>query len=222
MKHTIGILFDLDGTLLDTLQDLTDAVNHALAQFGYGPVTDRQVRAYLGNGARELIRLSMGGTAPAEQVEQVLAVYKPYYEAHCRIKTRPYPGIPEQLAILGEKYPLGIVSNKPDIAVKPLCGALFPGLYSLGERPDCPRKPAPDMLYRAMEALGVERCVYVGDSDVDVVTAANAGARCVSVLWGFRDRPEILAAGGTYLCPEPEQLARLVEKAVADTLWEEQ
>ncbi len=193
----IGVLFDLDGTLLDTLQDLTDSVNFALEQFGYAPVTDRAVRAYLGNGARELIRLAMGAEADDPMTDRVLAVYKPYYEANCQIKTRPYDGILPALERLGEKYPLGIVSNKPDVAVKPLCGTLFPGVYCLGERSDCPRKPAPDMLWRAMEALGVERCVYVGDSEVDVVTARKAALPCVSELRGFRDRPEIDNAGGT-------------------------
>ncbi len=218
MEKRIGVLFDLDGTLLDTLQDLTDAVNFALGKFGYPPVTDRDVRAYLGNGAKELIRLSMKAERNDPAVEAVLAVYKPYYEANCQMKTRPYDGIPEGLARLKEKYPVGIVSNKPDIAVKPLCDGIFPGVYALGERADCPRKPAPDMLYRAMDTLGVEKCVYVGDSEVDVITAKNAGLPCVSVLWGFRDRPEIEAAGGKYLCEDPYFLSELVEKVIIEEL----
>ena len=214
MEKKIGVLFDLDGTLLDTLQDLTDGVNYALEQAGYPTVGLRDVRAYLGNGARELIRLSMGAEPEDPAVDRVLAVFKPYYEAHCQIKTRPYEGISEALEQLGEKYPLGIVSNKPDIAVQPLCAALFPGVYCLGERADCPRKPAPDMLYRAMAALGVAQCVYVGDSEVDVVTANNAGLPCVSVLWGFRDRPEIEEAGGACFCEDPRELVKIVEALI--------
>lgn len=214
MNKKIGVLFDLDGTLLDTLQDLTDGVNFALGQCGYPQVTDRDVRAYLGNGARELIRLSMGAKQDDPAVEKVLGVFKPYYEANCRIKTRPYGGIPEVLEQLGKKYPIGIVSNKPDIAVQPLCAALFPGMYCLGERGDCPRKPEPDMLHRAMAALGVEQCVYVGDSEVDVVTAKNAALPCVSVLWGFRDRPEIEKAGGVCFCEDPRELAEQVEDRI--------
>ena len=214
MDKKIGVLFDLDGTLLDTLEDLTDGVNFALRQCGYPQVGNRDVRAYLGNGARELIRLSIGAEQDDPAADKVLGVFKPYYEANCRIKTRPYEGIPEVLERLGENYSLGIVSNKPDIAVKPLCTAMFPGVYCLGERGDCPRKPAPDMLWQAMEAQDIERCVYVGDSEVDVVTAKNAGLPCVSVLWGFRDRPEIEKAGGTYFCEDPKALAELVENLI--------
>ena len=210
----LGILWDMDGTLLDTLQDLTDSVNFTLKQCGYPQITDREVRAYLGNGARELIRLSIGADQNDPAVDKALGVFKPYYEANCRIKTRPYEGILEALERLRQKYPVGIVSNKPDIAVKPLCAAMFPGVYCLGEQGDCPRKPAPDMLHRAMADLDMEACVYVGDSEVDVLTAKNAGLPCISVLWGFRDRPEIEKAGGTYFCEDPKALAELVENLI--------
>ena len=102
------------------------------------------------------------------------------------------------------------MSNKPDAAVKALCAQEFPGIFALGETPDCPRKPAPDSLYRAMAAIGAERCVYVGDSEVDVVTAKNAGVPCLSVLWGFRDEPELLAAGAKHLCREPGKLPEAI------------
>ncbi len=205
-----GILFDLDGTLLDTLEDLLDAANHALALFGYPPRTLEQMRRSVGNGAAHQLRTSMPEGASEKQVQQVLAAYKPYYTAHCHIKTRPYAGIPEALADLGRDFPLAIVSNKPDAAVKALCAQEFPGIFALGETPDCPRKPAPDSLYRAMAAIGAERCVYVGDSEVDVVTAKNAGVPCLSVLWGFRDEPELLAAGAKHLCREPGKLPEAI------------
>ena len=201
-----GILWDLDGTLLDTLEDLADAVNFALQQFGYPERSIEEIRCFVGNGARRLIERSVpaGGDADA-----VFDTFRTYYDAHCRIKTRPYDGIMEALQKLGEKYPIAVVSNKPDSAVKPLCAEYFPGLYARGESTDCPRKPAPDMVFKAMEAIGVESCIYVGDSEVDVLTARNAGVPCLSVLWGFRDRAEIMDAGGSHFC---EDTAKLVEK----------
>lgn len=201
-----GILWDLDGTLLDTLEDLADAVNFALQQFGYPERSIEEIRCFVGNGARRLIERSVpaGGDADA-----VFDTFRTYYDTHCRIKTRPYDGIMEALQKLGEKYPMAVVSNKPDSAVKPLCAEYFPGLYARGESTDCPRKPAPDMVFKAMEAIGVESCIYVGDSEVDVLTGRNAGVPCLSVLWGFRDRAEIMDAGGSHFC---EDTAKLVEK----------
>ena len=217
MNKKIGILFDLDGTLLDTLQDLTDAVNHTMQAFGYPVRSNREVRSYLGNGARELIRLAMGAEDTPE-VDRALAAYIPYYNAHNLDKTKPYEGIPEALQVLGKKYPLAVVSNKPDVGTKALCAQFFPGVYALGEHAGCPRKPAPDMLHKAMADLGVDACVYVGDSEVDVITAKAAGVPCVSVLWGFRDRPEIEENGGKYFCDEPCKLPDLIAQAMGDLL----
>ena len=208
----IGILWDLDGTLLDTLEDLADGVNYALAQFGYPERTLEEVRRFVGNGAKNLIgRAVPEGADPAP----VFAVFQTYYATHCQIKTRPYAGVLQQLAKLAQ-YPMAVVSNKPDVAVNPLCRQYFPGVYALGERPDCPRKPAPDMVLRAMADIGVERCIYVGDSEVDVMTANNAGVPCLSVLWGFRDREEIEAAGGQYFCVQIEELASTLEEMIHD------
>ena len=206
-----GILWDLDGTLLDTLADLTDALNYAMTQFGYPHRTMEDVRRFIGNGARRLIALSVPEGA---DVDAVLQVYKTYYDAHCQIKTKPYDGILEALAVLGEKYPMAVVSNKPDSAVKPLCAQYFPGIFARGESADCPRKPAPDMLFKTMEAIGVERCVYVGDSEVDVLTAKNAGVPVLSVLWGFRDRKEIEAEGGQHFCDDPAMLVEKLEEMI--------
>ena len=209
-----GILFDLDGTLLNTLEDLADATNYALNRFGYPPRTVEEVRRAIGNGAANQIRKSLPEGTPEETVQQVLEVYKPYYTQHCQIKTRPYPGIPEALEILTRKYPVGIVSNKPDSAVKALCADYFPGLYALGETPDCPRKPAADMVYKGMKAIGADRCIYVGDSEVDVLTAKNAEVPCLSVLWGFRDKEDMLAAGGTQFCETTRQLVEKIEELI--------
>lgn len=207
----IGILWDLDGTLLNTLEDLMDGVNYALQQFGLPPRTLEEIRQFVGNGAEVLIRRAVDGRA---ETQAVLETFRIYYNAHCQIKTGPYAGVPEALACLKEKYPMAIVSNKPDSAVKPLCGQYFPGIYALGERSDCPRKPAPDMVYKAMADIGVETCIYVGDSEVDVETAQNAGVKCLSVLWGFRDRDVIEQAGGKYFCEETSQLIEKIEDLI--------
>ena len=205
-----GVLFDLDGTLLDTLEDLKDAVNAALARFDYPPRTLEEVRRFVGNGAARLIRLAVPeGADPAP----VFQVFRAYYQDHCRVKTAPYPGILE--ALRGLDMPVAIVSNKPDGAVKALCADYFPGIYALGESPDCPRKPAPDMVRKAMAAIGVERCVYVGDSEVDVATAKNAGVPCISVLWGFRDAQELSEVGATHFCRSPEALPDLIRDLTA-------
>lgn len=207
-----GILFDLDGTLLDTLQDLADSLNHTLTWFGYPTRTVEETRRFVGNGVLKLIELAVPeGTDPIP----VLTAFREYYQAHCRIKTGPYPGIMAALELLKKKYPIAVVSNKPDSAVKALCADFFPGIYALGESPDCPRKPAPDMVRKAMAAIGVDRCVYVGDSEVDVQTAKNAGVPCLSVTWGFRDEAEIHAAGGRYFCRKPEELAACLEEMLS-------
>lgn len=208
-----GILFDLDGTLLNTLEDLLDATNYALAAFGYPGRTLRELRRFIGNGAENQIRLSLP-EENREDLQKVLAVYKPFYTEHCQIKTKPYDGVLSALETLGEKYPIAIVSNKPDAAVRALCADFFPGLYALGEAADCPRKPAADMVYKAMKAIGVDRCIYVGDSEVDVLTAKNAGVPCVCVLWGFRDREDMEAVGGSIFCDNTEDLVRIIEETI--------
>ena len=202
-----AIIFDLDGTLLDTLGDLQAATNHALAQFGYPLRSIEEVCRFVGNGAERLIRQAVPEGA---DWAPVLSAFQSYYAAHCDIRTRPYDGIPEALALLGEKYPLAVVSNKPDRAVKELAKIYFPTLFARGESTDCPRKPAPDMVRKAMAALGVDRCVYVGDSDVDILTAKNAGMPCVSVTWGFRSEEELRTAGAEHLCHHPADLTRII------------
>ncbi len=206
-----GILFDLDGTLLDTLEDLRDSVNYVMRKFGYPERTLEEVRLFVGNGARRLM-----DQAVPEGVDGKAAfeAFQPWYREHCQIKTRPYAGIPEALEVLKKKYPVAIVSNKPDAAVKVLCADYFPGIYARGESVDCPRKPAPDMVYKAMAEIGVEKCIYVGDSEVDVVTAKNAGVPCLSVLWGFRDQADMEAVGGIHFCKETGKLVEILEEII--------
>ena len=207
----VGILFDLDGTLLNTLEDLRDATNAALTHFGCPERSLEEIRTFVGNGARNQIRLSLPGKSDDPDLDTVLEWYKAYYADHCQIKTAPYPGIREMLEELRGKWPMAIVSNKPDVAVKTLCAEHFPGIYALGEAPDCPRKPAPDMVFKAMKAIGVDSCVYVGDSEVDIRTAKNAGVSCLSVLWGFRDRDVLEEEGGTHFCADTAEMAGILE-----------
>ena len=208
-----GILFDLDGTLLDTLEDLMDATNYALATYGHPARTLQEIRRFVGNGAENLILKALPEDRK-EDLTKTLATFRTYYNAHCQVKTRPYDGVLEALKTLGEKYPIAIVSNKPDSAVKPLCADYFPGIYGLGETAGCPRKPAADMVFKAMKEIGVDRCVYVGDSEVDVLTSQNAGVPCVCVLWGFRDKEDMEAVGGSIYCEKTADLARIIEETI--------
>ena len=205
----IGVLFDLDGTLLDTLGDLTDATNYALRQFGFPERSEAEIRSFVGNGARNLILQAMGVAEDDSRIDTVLAVYKQYYDAHCQIRTAPYTGIPEALALLAD-FPIAIVSNKPHVATTMLAERYFPGIYARGEQAGITRKPAPDMIYKTMEDLGVEKCVYIGDSEVDILTAKNAGVPCVSVLWGFRDREQLTE--GSHFCENVAQLPEMIRK----------
>jgi len=212
----IGLLFDLDGTLLDTLADLTDATNYTLRHFGCPERTMEEMRQIVGNGALRQMTLSLPGRDDDPDVQQVLDYYKDYYNSHCQIKTKPYDGIGEILAELAKTYPIAVVSNKPDAAVKSLCAQYFPGFYALGESAACPRKPAPDMVFKAMADIGVDRCVYIGDSEVDVLTAKNAGVPCLTVLWGFRDRPQLEEQGATCFCDAVARLPELIETIIGE------
>ena len=195
-----AILFDMDGTVLYTLEDLHDAINAALAHFGMPALTLEQVRAYVGNGSARLVELAVPAGTTEETRQAVLDWYKPYYDAHCNDKTRPYAGIPElTLELRAAGLRLVIISNKPDSAVRLLAEDHFPSLLDLavGETAQVRRKPWPDMIEVSAARLGLDksRCLYVGDSEVDVLTAKNAGIDCASVCWGFRSREQLLEAG---------------------------
>lgn len=206
-----AVLFDLDGTLLNTLEDLYNATNHTLNHFGCSPRSLEEIRTFVGNGAANQIRLSLPEDGNHPPLEEVLAYYQDYYNRCSADGTAaPYPGVMDTLKVLGEKYPLAIVSNKPDPAVKKLCAKYFPGIYARGVSEDCPRKPAPDMVHLTMKALGAEKCVFVGDSEVDVATAKNAGVPCVTVLWGFRDRKTLEAAGAEVFCDDAARLPDII------------
>ena len=206
------ILFDLDGTLLDSLGDLTDSTNYTLAQYGCPPRTPEEIRSFVGNGAEYLIRKALPGKENDPPVAEALATYKAYYATHARIKTKPYDGVLEALEQIAKRHPVGIVSNKPDEATKTLAKELFGGIPAWGESADCQRKPAPDMLFKAVKEMGADRCIYVGDSEVDVATAKNAGCPCLAVLWGFRDEQVLVDAGAEHFCRDPKDMAAMIEE----------
>lgn len=206
----VGILWDLDGTLLNTLEDLTDSVNHTLALYGCPERTLEEIRTFVGTGAKRLIAQALPGKENDPDVDEVLAAYQEYYATHAQVKTGAYPGVLEALEVLGKRYPMAIVSNKPDKPVKLLCKDYFGEIYALGEAPDCPRKPAADMVFKGMKAIGIDACIYVGDSETDIETAKNAGMPCLSVLWGFRDKETLVAAGGKHFCEDPKQLPQML------------
>ena len=207
-----GVLWDMDGTVLDTLEDLWAAVNVSLRRFSLPEVSLDRVRAGLGNGAAHLISVC----APAERREEVLAFYKPWYDAHCNVKTGPYPGILPLMARLRERgVKQAIISNKPDPAVQELARSYFPGLLetAVGESASVRRKPNPDAVLAAVRQMGLDvaDCVYVGDTEVDLATARNAGMACVAVTWGFRSREQLIAAGATRIAGTAEELEKRLE-----------
>ena len=208
-----AVIFDLDGTLLDTLDDIRDSLNHTLRLFGLPEQGREDVRRHLGNGSARLVELSMDGGRANPLYPQVLEAYSQWYDAHANLKTRPYPGMPEairQLTDLGVK--VAIVSNKPDAAVQTLNDSYFRVNVAVGERPGVRRKPAPDAVLAALERLGAapDRAVYVGDSEVDLMTAGNAGLPCVCVSWGFRDREQLAEAGAACIADDAEALLALL------------
>lgn len=210
-----AVVFDLDGTLMDTLEDLKNAVNSALA-FGKMPLcTLEQVRTYVGNGVRNLMIRAVPGGADNPAFAEVFRFFLEYYDRHCMDHSAPYRDILSLLEELhAQEVPMAIVSNKVDSAVKELNRRFFADYISvaLGDRLGAARKPAPDTVYLALSELGVlpEDAVYVGDSDVDVETAANAGLPCVSVTWGFRDEPFLRAHGAQTLIQRPLELLYLI------------
>lgn len=216
MKYK-AIIWDMDGTLMSTLEDLTDSVNHALAQFGMPPRTLEETRRFVGNGIGRFVRLSMPEGESDETVSKVLECFTGWYGEHCRIKSRPYNGVTTLLERLKQEgFKMAIVSNKIDFALKIIAKECFGDSVDvvIGEQEGLARKPAPDMVYKALEELGVEKneAVYIGDSDVDLKTARNSGLDCVNVLWGFRTKEELTACGADTFVSDTDELYSLLTK----------
>ena len=237
MNYTTAV-FDMDGTVLNTLGDLTDSMNYALEAAGHAhSYTEDDVRQFFGSGVTvaivralareagtELSDLEQVGTAndtitdtiDAAEVQKIQEIYTPYYAAHCDIKTGPYAGILELLEKLrtaGVKT--AVVSNKPDIAVQKLVNDLFTGMFdlSVGEKDGVRRKPPPDMTEKALRDLGTtdkKEAVYIGDSEIDMQTAENSGLDCISVDWGFRGRKFLEEHKAKTIVSRPEEILPLI------------
>ncbi|HAM69588.1 MAG TPA: HAD family hydrolase [Ruminococcus sp.] len=208
-----AVVFDLDGTLLNTLDDLMNGLNAALSENGMPERSRTDVRRFVGNGLAKLVERAIPDGRANPLYEKTLADTRRFYAQKCRENTKPYDGIAELLAALQQKgLRLAVVSNKPDAQVKKLCGEFFPGRISaaIGQRDGVPLKPAADPVLEALRLLDTSPAdaVYVGDSDVDILTAKNAGIPCISVLWGFRDRPLLESAGGKLFAASPAEMIR--------------
>ena len=216
MNDTVkAVIFDLDGTLLDTIDDLADSVNAALEICQYPAKSVSQIRTYVGNGIRTLIERSLEGGMENPDFEKVFQTFREHYKTNCQNKTKPYDGIMDLLRFLkAEGKKLAIVSNKADFAVKKLNQAYFPefDMTAIGEREGVERKPAPDMVVQALQELGVSKgeAVYIGDSEVDIATASNAGLPCISVLWGFRSKALLEDHGAKRFARTPEDVRLLL------------
>lgn len=215
MKRLTTVVFDLDGTLLNTLDDLADSTNYALKTFGFPQRTIEEVRCFVGNGVRVLMERAVPDGASNPRFEEVFACFKAYYVEHCMVKTGLYPGISELLHQLKQDgYKLAIVSNKLQGGVDELYEHYFKDTITVavGERPEVRRKPNPDMVNCALRELGsmLDEAVYVGDSDVDIATAKNAGLPCISVLWGFRSKDFLIKNGATHLVSSPDEIIPLL------------
>ncbi len=216
LKNIKGIIFDLDGTLLDTLEDLTDAVNHVMRQFSLETKTIDQVRSYVGNGVVNLMEQCVPGADTHAQFSEILYAFMDYYEKNCDHKTKPYDGILALIEKLhSEGRQLGIVSNKFDRAVKELNRQYFHSWidFAVGVTDAHHRKPAPDMVYACIEQMHLkpEEVVFIGDSEVDLKTAQNAGIKCISVLWGFRSLDVLQEYGATQIVSSVEELEDMLK-----------
>lgn len=216
-----AVIFDLDGTLLDTLEDLADSCNKALSDNGLETYSLDQIKSFVGNGLGVLIEKTVPDGKNNPLYEKVLKDMQEIYSKNWRNKTKTYCGIENLLSELrSRKMKLGIVSNKPDPRVKDIAGIYFQGFVS----PDCAvgemenlgikRKPAPDSVFHVLDVLGVKKedSIYVGDSDVDIMTAENAGMDCISVTWGFRTRDFLIEHGGHLLVDSPQEILDLLDE----------
>ncbi|MDO4178092.1 MAG: HAD-IA family hydrolase [Phascolarctobacterium sp.] len=215
MKYTT-IIFDLDGTLLNTLDDLATATNWALKANNFPERNLEEVRWFVGNGMRRLIEQAVPSNANSGQIEKVMASFNEYYATHTNEKTDLYPGVKELLIKLREAgCKTAIVSNKPDYGVQNLMKQYFDGLVdgAMGEHPPITRKPAPDMVLAIIKELGaeLEDCIYVGDSDVDVATARNANIPCIGACWGFRGKEFLIEQGCELLADTLEDVYKFIE-----------
>lgn len=211
------LIFDMDGTILDTLEDLKDSVNYILRQYSMPERTLEEVRSFVGNGILKLVERSAVAGTKQDTILQMFDDMKQYYQLHCYDTTKPYEGIVELMNSMKEQgYLLSVVSNKADAAVQELCDRFFAGVFdaAIGERDGVARKPAPDMVHLVLQELKVapEDAVYIGDSEVDYATAVNAELDSIIVTWGFRDEAFLKQQGATVFAHEPEEISRILSE----------
>ncbi len=209
------VIFDLDGTLLDTLSDLHASVNFALRELSFPERSREEIRRFIGNGVVKLIERSVPAGTDRETAKKCLDIFRKHYLLHMTDNTAPYEGITELLCHLKQEgIKTAVVSNKLHTAVVGLCDDYFPGLIdcALGVSDESERKPAPTNVYKALDALccNKDNTIYIGDSEVDVQTAKNADLKCIGVTWGFRDRDELLSAGADFIADSAEELLKLI------------
>lgn len=207
-------IFDLDGTLLDTLADLAGSCNYALRTNGMPERTIDEVRRFVGNGVKKLMERAIPDGMENQRFEKTYADFRQHYLVHSLDTTKPYPGIMEMLSSLkADGKNIAVVSNKFYTATQELCQHFFGDYVSvaIGERDNIRKKPAPDTVNEALRQLGVgrENAVYIGDSDVDIDTARNSFMPCISVLWGFRDKQFLIEHGATTFVSSPDEISRL-------------
>lgn len=210
------LVFDLDGTLLNTLQDLADSTNFALRKSGMPPRSLDEVRLFVGNGVHRLMERAVPGGESNSDFKTCYACFRAHYAEHCLDKTKPYSGIEELLSTLQRNhFRLAIVSNKFDVAVKELNENFFSRYIdvAIGEREGVRRKPAPDTVLTALSELGSQPsdAIYVGDSEVDLETAANAGLPCISVSWGFKGNDFLMQHGAKFIVDKPSDILALLQ-----------
>ena len=211
------VIFDLDGTILNTLEDLADSVNYALGSFGYPLRSIDEVREFVGNGIKKLIERAVPCGTDEQHTDKVLDVFKQHYGQNSDIKTKAYDGICEMISNLKKAgIKTAVVTNKAHFAAVPLCKKYFDGLIdvTIGEREGVRKKPYPDSVFEALEQLGASKqnTIYVGDSDVDINTAKNAGVDCVCVDWGFRSREFLIKSGATSIVSDAQSLYEFITK----------
>lgn len=217
------LIFDLDGTLLDTIADLAASTNFALCKHGYPEHSIDDVRRFVGNGVRKLVERALPKGVSDEEFQATFADFKEHYAEHNVVKTAPYDGIMDALNELKARgYKMAIVSNKFDGAVKSLAAHFFTGVIevAIGETSFIHRKPAPDMVFQALKELGsnVEESLYIGDSEVDIATAKAAGMDCLSVAWGFRSEQTLVEAGASRIIRLPSELLEVLPPTSPNSL----
>lgn len=218
MKYN-SVVFDLDGTLLDTLGDLRDSVNYALKKNNLPERTTEEIRSFVGNGIRLLIERSVPENTVLEITDKCFSDFKEYYKDHSAILTKPYDGIIELMKALKSRgVKIAVVSNKADFAVKTLMEDYFSGIYdcAYGERAGVERKPAPDGVLGAISEIGaeIENTIYIGDSEVDVETSKNAKLPCIAVTWGFRDKEVLESLNPEYIVDSPSDILNIIERGM--------